>query len=431
MQINFMEGNTILSLSDLLQKKLEIPYYQRPYKWKEENVIQLLNDIKEAMFRSKSSYRIGTTILHQDNDKFNIVDGQQRLVTLSLIIHQLKPDYAGGLLSSHFKHDISKANLKTNYHKIAEWLKLNLSDTERKAFLGYLLAKCKFVVLVLSDISEAFQLFDSQNARGKPLEAYDLLKAYHLREMEHNTDKEKLDCVQTWEKQAETNLGEVIGTYLFRIRKWAKGGDAGHFSKEHIGEFKGISLHQHKNFPYLKPYLLNDAAIVHLDKNPIYTALHHAPTYPFQITQMILNGKRFFEYVTFYTHLLHFLFKDKGDNTLHEFYKVNCKYNGHWRKGDTYVRELYKGIVLFYYDKFGQEEFEKYYKLLYTYSYKLRLEKKSVRYTSIDAYLRGEKVFQKIEKAYFPYQFLAFLQPFKAKPQTIHYAIEQVIQNFE
>ena len=36
------------------------------------------------------------------------------------------------------------------------------------------------VEVVLQDISEAFQFFDSQNARGKDLEPHDLLKAYHL-----------------------------------------------------------------------------------------------------------------------------------------------------------------------------------------------------------------------------------------------------------
>lgn len=46
-------------------------------------------------------------------------------------------------------------------------------------------------MIVVKDRSEAFQMFDSQNGRGKELEAYNLLKAYHIRAMEQNSREEK------------------------------------------------------------------------------------------------------------------------------------------------------------------------------------------------------------------------------------------------
>ena len=56
---------------------LTIPEYQRPYKWTAKNANQLLDDIEEALNGNKEVYRVGTLILHHDEDgHYNIVDGQ-------------------------------------------------------------------------------------------------------------------------------------------------------------------------------------------------------------------------------------------------------------------------------------------------------------------------------------------------------------------
>lgn len=68
-----------------------IPEYQRPYKWTTENVLQLIDDVREAIITGKEKkisdikYRIGTVVLHADKAKLNIVDGQQRFLTINLI----------------------------------------------------------------------------------------------------------------------------------------------------------------------------------------------------------------------------------------------------------------------------------------------------------------------------------------------------------
>ncbi|MDO4800989.1 MAG: DUF262 domain-containing protein, partial [Prevotellaceae bacterium] len=74
--------------------RLSIPEYQRPYKWTARNAIQLLDDILEARNANKEVYRVGTLILHRDsyadgNKRYNIVDGQQRTITFSLLLHAL------------------------------------------------------------------------------------------------------------------------------------------------------------------------------------------------------------------------------------------------------------------------------------------------------------------------------------------------------
>ena len=62
---------------------LSIPDYQRPYKWQEKNIKQLIDDI--IINKEINDYRLGTIVLHTENQNLNIVDGQQRMLTFTLI----------------------------------------------------------------------------------------------------------------------------------------------------------------------------------------------------------------------------------------------------------------------------------------------------------------------------------------------------------
>ena len=58
-----------------------------------------------------------------------------------------------------------------------------VGENQAKDICNFLLENCSVSVITMPQerLSEAFQLFDSQNNRGKSLEPHDLLKAYHLR----------------------------------------------------------------------------------------------------------------------------------------------------------------------------------------------------------------------------------------------------------
>ena len=81
--------------------------------------------------------------------------------------------------------------------------------------------KLEFVVVTVCRRQEAFQLFDSQNTRGKRLYPHDLLKAYHLREiddkysMEHATVK--------WESVDGTRIRKLFNFFLYPILSWSNG----------------------------------------------------------------------------------------------------------------------------------------------------------------------------------------------------------------
>ena len=92
-------------------EKLNIPIYQRPYEWSRGNILELLSDINTAFEKQKQfgkdfRYRIGTIILHknqEDNDyKLDIVDGQQRIISLLLLKKYLDKNFKCNLLETKF-----------------------------------------------------------------------------------------------------------------------------------------------------------------------------------------------------------------------------------------------------------------------------------------------------------------------------------------
>ena len=147
----------ILSIRQFLcNTNLQIPHFQRPYKWSIKNAIQLLEDMQR--FNTTKSYRIGTIVIHKENDKYNIVDGQQRTLTFILIVKALyklklikNKELQQQLKTTHdtafqpkFKNDTSKKNIKENYLEI-----------ERRIFsmdestIDFFLNKCEITHFVI------------------------------------------------------------------------------------------------------------------------------------------------------------------------------------------------------------------------------------------------------------------------------------------
>ncbi|MFA9212402.1 MAG: DUF262 domain-containing protein [Candidatus Methylacidiphilales bacterium] len=397
----------IIKVSELVKlKNLTIPTYQRPYSWSKKNIKQLLDDLIFAMNKTQQEYRLGNLIIHNDinsNDLLNIVDGQQRLTTLSIVLYLLNHK-DNKLLECFYDSELSIEIILRNMDFIDELLKSK--DEKFKTNLkNYILDNCEFVYIELYDLSEAFQLFDSQNARGKALEAYDLLKAFHLREMEEDSQEDKLNCVVKWESYVDNGkINQILGANLYRIRKWSKGESGEFFSKDNIEEFKGVNIKKHKNYPYLKPYLMNIGLKEDIENNKLLKIINYQIEFPFQINQMIINGKYFFKYVFFYSQLFDELF-EKSNSDFLDFYNNHTAYEGSWRQGDIYVKELFQAIILLYQDKFGENDFKQAYKYLYKWAYKLRLEKSSVRYHSIDKYIKDNySLFKRIQGSYYTHQ---------------------------
>ena len=407
------EMQEILNLDTLLNKELTIPNYQRPYKWNKKTVAFFLNDIYKFIFIKQKKYRLGTLIIHKETDtKFNIVDGQQRITTLYLILIYLNHDFNSQPFlnfESVNVHPKTAENIKVNYAFIHNWFskfkEVNAIEEYKKA----LLEKCEFVKIVVDELDSAFQLFDSQNTRGKALNPEDLLKAFHLQKMYSLPENEKIECVEKWERLATTGkLSTLFNEHLYRIRNWAKGEPDYYFNKDEIQEFKGIDIEDFK-YNYSRSMAMNLGLIEQMKNNKVNQLLNISIDYPFMITQKIINGKNFFDYVfyfqTFFTDVIY-----NNNDAFRAFYNTYCRYNDSYRTGDGYVRNFYENLLVFYANHFNINELELMYKAFYKYSYEVRLSKR----LNIQPVLGKIKIFEQIDNAYDPAEFSGYI--FKKYP---------------
>ena len=239
-----------------------------------------------------------------------------------------------------------------------------------------------------------------------------MLKAYHIRAMEQNTQEEKIQCDREWEGATQYDatpdiqndpnvdiLGQLFREQLFKSRLWCRNDDARNFTKNDIGEFKGFTIDKNHpiDFPFQNPFLLQYLT-EKFYRNVLSGAIGTKTRFesgesdkanPFvNINQTIINGKAFFEYIGTYVELYKKMFIELGSYQLaefKEFFYLHClTYNPQktaWeeakyrtdafrdtdnlsrRTGDTYLREAYKSICFVLLDKFGEKTLLKYYKL--------------------------------------------------------------------
>lgn len=400
----------IISIGRFLENRnLKIPYYQRPYKWTVHNVVQLLDDIQR--FSQKEAYRIGTVVIFNEEDDCFIVDGQQRAVTFLLILraiaihkaanitdHNLK-DYIYLLEANKFvpgfTSEVSIKNIQDNYREIERRVM-----TLDEPVIDFLLNKCQITLIQIDNISEAFQFFDSQNARGKDLEPHDLLKAFHLRELQKShdtiTENEVAELVDTWEEMEIKELATLFADFLFRVRGWCSGNSSRYFTKKDTRLFKGINLTHKEKYPYTQIFRFVDEHIGHSKQNG--TIKH----FPFQLDQTIINGQYFFEMITHYKKIYDQVENDlKGmSGFVGEIINTINTYEGRTRTGDKYVRMLFNCAVLYYMDKFGRSGLEKAIEKIFIWAYSLRLTYQSLQLASVDNYVIEEfNLFKKIKEA--------------------------------
>ena len=232
----------IWSIDKLLKANLVIPNYQRPYKWTDKNIIELLLDIQTSIEESRKytnfKYRIGTIILYKNgNGEYEVVDGQQRILSFLLLNLYLRPSFVCALSEVKYSNKITQKNIHANYKTISEWFS-SVDDDGKKLFMKALNNILEVVVITVNKISEAFQLFDSQNTRGRALYPHDLLKAYHLREI---YDKYEMQhAVTKWESKDPQTIRELFDHYLFPLWNWAKCRKCGTFTIADIDIYKGI-----------------------------------------------------------------------------------------------------------------------------------------------------------------------------------------------
>ena len=360
----------IISINELLKMELDIPDYQRPYKWSVQNIEDLLNDITNAIsdserFRAGFKYRIGTIIVHKnERDIYDVVDGQQRIISLTLLKQYLEPGFCCSILNKDFTNKVTQGNIHANYMFIREWFSLK-SDETKQAFIKALDEILEVVVIPVEKVSEAFQLFDSQNARGKALDPHDLLKAYHLREMK-KYPYEMEHAVTKWEAKDTTQIRELFDLYLFPIWNWSRGIKSRSFTAKEIDTYKGIG------------------------EASVYTYARRASkAMPyFQITEPFIAGNDFFEMVDHYMYLLRDVKTEIATNPTFESIEAILEEKNN-STGFRYTKNLFYCALLCYYDKFHNFD-EMSVKKLFTWAFMVRVDMENLGFDSINKYAIGD-----------------------------------------
>ena len=423
-------SSKIISVYELLMDSaLDIPQYQRPYKWTGRNINQLFADI--ALHKDKSAYRLGTIVFHQEGDTKNIVDGQQRTISLLLAARALiqrnkekqleRKDLQECLLKLEqtmvnpgFTSEISQKNIHSNYLEVARIVS-RADFTE--AHIDFFLNKCQVVAVALNDVSEAFQFFDSQNARGRDLEPHDLLKAYHLREFSAHDESLKAATVARWETSDSKALATLFSQYLYRIRNWSKGVSARYFSKDDGDLFKGVNIDTVASYPYVEQLRIAHHFVDHYNGQYERKIDSRERDFPFHLDQIIINGRRFFELISHYQGKVarisaeswngHELVGAEGlDGYAKTIMDTLNSYPARTRTGDCYVRPMFDCLLIYYIDKFGHADISRAIEKIFIWAYSLRLKMQVVQLASMDNHVLENNLFRLIKDATRPVDFI-------------------------
>lgn len=225
-----MENNkiSIRTINDLLKSNFFIPSYQRGYRWTEQQVTELLNDINEFSPKEiensneKTWYCLQPIVVKKNEDnEWDVIDGQQRLTTTFLILHHLNQGYVEnrrkklfGLKyetrenSAHYLQKelngetINDTNIdyffiSSAYKTICDWFKNKGEQFDVNTFESKFNFSTKVIWYETSEKDDSIDIFTRINSGKIPLTNAELIKALFLNSSNFsNADPEKLRLKQ-------------------------------------------------------------------------------------------------------------------------------------------------------------------------------------------------------------------------------------------
>lgn len=403
--------------------QLTIPFYQRAYVWSEDMVKIMLEDIDEQRKEGKN-YLLGSLIIHIDDNEFNIVDGQQRLTTLDLILKYLDSSKAlfgdddnkagsinGREIAEKEKEENqnSQTNAKTPQTpkgKANEAIKNWFNGGDKNSFLTYLTEHIEFVCVFTDSIDDAFIFFDSANAKGKPLKAYDLIKAFHLRALLAKDNKTLLlNDKQKEQLKLKINLNdsieviEVIKHYARYFEELAKKDDIKILFNDTLTPARQWIRYNTNKIPSEMDIYKEFCKEISQGQTTNSQSKNSLG-----ILQTFMGGADFFEYIQNFNNIYNDRILKNND-----FY---AKLNKIREIGFVYNRYLYIAALLIYFDKFPKDNAEYMVRLIARAVFSLRVEKEKVGESTIKNYAVDEKILSLIYFANYEWELESELKRF-------------------
>ena len=260
------------SLLTVPGQQFRVPEYQRPYAWADPQIDELWDDLMASM---GDTHFMGSVVLNVENpDAPQIIDGQQRLTTLTILLalirdryHVMQSQYVGHpdplILNSYepgdkaFKLRSGDANwqvlrdfvlrkptdeqrrelgafnklernvrirnkrLTTNLKRLDDHLDAYLKhepDTEAALYRleQQIRTRLEFVTISVGNVGDAFLLFETLNDRGLQLSAADLLKSHLLSRVaqQHHDDEVVHDASVQWDDLIDRLAGQDVTRFL-------------------------------------------------------------------------------------------------------------------------------------------------------------------------------------------------------------------------
>lgn len=241
----------------------EVPPYQREYSWRDDEVKEFFEDIQRSL--DSDSYFLGLIILTDEDGRKKIVDGQQRVVTLTLLAsalhHEAKnrgrsalaerinadfltsinyetdgsdprvvlTDHADNETLQHIiktgappLHNFDEESVSSEISKSYKFLLKELRDDLKSdpfkrlgKWTEFITNKLYFAVFVHPTPSSAYQVFEVINTRGRDLTTADLLKNYVISQ---TSPDRRGEIYERWKRISESFPGDGSNSFVQYIR---------------------------------------------------------------------------------------------------------------------------------------------------------------------------------------------------------------------
>ncbi len=273
-QYNLLATDTV-TLNDIFSngKRYEVPEFQRDYSWEEEQWDDLWTDILAVKESRNEVHYMGAIVLQDvENKNFNVIDGQQRLATLSLIslaiikrlndlveseqedkenterIEKLKEQYIGkrDAVSLRYSNKLQLNENNGSFYRsflvqLREPININLLSASNKLLnkaFNYFYEKVKevfgtgqngqaladflqnqiaekllFIQIIVKNDLNAYTVFETLNSRGIELSISDLLKNYLL-SITADSDEDKRQAKEQWQRIIQITGLDKFPTFL-------------------------------------------------------------------------------------------------------------------------------------------------------------------------------------------------------------------------
>ena len=136
--------------------------------------------------------------------------------------------------------------------------------------------------------------------------------------------------------------------------------------------------------------------------------------YPYNLDDQIVNGSRFFDMIRHYMSLyreVRDIKSSTGDGMAAKILACINDYEGMGRSGDKYIRSMFDTLLLYYMDRFGNEELDKVIPKFFIWAYSLRLKNYAIQLASIDKYaIQNDSMLRHVHNAKTPYDIINLSQ---------------------